>query len=74
METKCFSKDKVLLDYMKLKYLCKKNSWTIASLAKEIGVTRQTVASWGRNGTECFNIWIIEDVFKLQKNELVLSH
>lgn len=62
---------RVLLDYMKVKYHCKKNNWTIADLAKELGVTRQTIRSWSIKPTFLYNLWLLEDVLNVKTGELL---
>lgn len=63
--------DRVLLNYIRVKYHCKKNNWTIAELAEKIGVTRQTICSWSKKPTFLHNLWLIEDALGVKTGELV---
>ena len=62
---------RVLLNYIKVKYHCKKNNWTIADLAEKLGVTRQTIRSWSIKPTYLYNLWLIEDALDVKTGELV---
>ena len=64
---------RVLIDYMKVKYYCKKNNWTITQLAEEVGVTRQTIRSWSIVPTCIANVWRLEDALEARTGELSIT-
>ena len=65
--------ERVSLDYMKVKYYCRKKNWTMSRLACELGVTRQTVRSWCVKPTARYNCWMLQDILEVEENELLLS-
>ena len=64
------SKSRVLIDYIKVKYYCKKQRLTIAELADKLGVARQTIRSWSVKNTSIVNAWRLEDVLEVKTNEI----
>ena len=61
----------VLLNYDKVKYYCKKKNMTVAGLASELNVTRQTIRNWSIKPTFQYNLWHLEDVLGAEKNDLL---
>ena len=66
-------KKRVLLDYMRVKYYCRKNNMTISDLADELGITRQTILSWSKKPTFLYNLWLLEDALQVKTGELSLT-
>ena len=66
-------KKRVLLDYMRLKYHCKRKNLTITTLAENLGITRQTIRSWSLKPTFLYNVWLLEDALEVKTGELVTT-
>ena len=66
-------KKRVLLDYTRVKYHCRKNNMTISDLADELGITRQTIRSWSLKPTQLQNLWLIEDALEVKTGEVSLT-
>ena len=65
------SQEKVLLDYMLIKYYAKRANLTINELSDELGVTRQTIRSWTKKPTLIVNMWMLEDILEVKSGDLM---
>ena len=65
------TQEKVLLDYMLIKYYAKRANLTINQLSDELGVTRQTIRSWTKKPTLIVNMWMLEDILEVKSGDLM---
>ena len=65
------TQEKVLLDYMLIKYYAKRANLTINELSDELGVTRQTIRSWTKKPTLIVNMWMLEDILEVKSGDLM---
>ena len=67
------TQEKVLLDYMLIKYYAKRANLTINQLSEKLGVTRQTIRSWTKKPTLIVNMWMIEDILEVKSGDLIAN-
>ena len=67
------SQEKVLLDYMLIKYYAKRANLTINQLSEKLGVTRQTIRSWTKKPTLIINMWMLEDILEVKSGDLIVD-
>lgn len=65
------TQEKVLLDYMLIKYYAKRSNLTINQLSEKLGVTRQTIRSWTKKPTLIVNMWMLEDILEVKSGDLM---
>lgn len=61
-----------IVDENKLRFLYKKNKITQDVLARDMGITRQTLRRWCVFPTKLSNIMLVADYFKVSKSEIIL--
>lgn len=67
------TQEKVLLDYMLIKYYAKRANLTINQLSEKLGVTRQTIRSWTKKPTLIINMWMLEDILEVKSGDLIVD-
>lgn len=64
---------RAFLNYEKVKYYCYKKRLSLCSLANEVGICRQTIASWAKREVQAYKIWEIEKALGAERGEFILN-